>query len=111
MNTEFSATDEPPKEMPPKPELPRITPGASSATEVRLWSTGIRASSSRLMLVAVSVEKTSTRLMMRLPTTSIASRLATPPSAPRLTVVVPPSDTLTVAPSPTGCPLRSSCRR
>lgn len=56
MKTEFSATDEPPKEIPPNEELPPMTPGAISATELRLCSTGSRAHSSRVMLVADSVE-------------------------------------------------------
>ena len=35
MKTEFSATEEPPNDMPPNEELPVMTPGASSATDVR----------------------------------------------------------------------------
>src|SRR5690606_13572555 len=90
-----SATEETPHDKPPKLELPACTPGASSATEDRLCSTGRRAHSSRVMLVADSVERTSTRLTRREPTTVTAARFATPPSLPRLTVVVPPSGTLT----------------
>ena len=107
MNTEFSAIDEPPKEMPPNGALPPTTPGASRATELRLWATGRRLISSRVTLVADSVEKTSTRLTTRDPTTCTADRLATLPSPPRLRVVVPPSWTLTGI----GCPTAWSARR
>src|SRR3546814_13306953 len=87
MDTTFSATDEPPNDRPPKVAPESTTPGASRATEPRLWSTGIRASSSRVTLVADSVEYTSTRLTTCEPTTSIASRFTRQPPASRLTAV------------------------
>src|SRR5690606_21185903 len=90
---------EPPNERPPKLEPESITPGASSATEARLWSTGNLASCSRVTLVADSVERTSTRLTTREPTTCTAA-MFTMPSLVKLTVVVPPSDTLTDTGSP-----------
>ena len=108
MKTEFSATEEPPNDMPPNEELPPTTPGASSATELRLCATGRRAHSSRVMLVADSVEYTSTRLTTRDPTTWMESRFTTPPSPPRLTVVVPPRPTLTGTGLPSTCPSRDS---
>ncbi len=110
MKTEFSATEEPPNEMPPNDEFPPITPGASNATPPRDCATGRRLISSRVMFVAVSVERTSTRFTTREPTTCTASRLATPPSFARLTVVVPPSETLTGTGWPTACSPRRTCR-
>ena len=111
MKTEFSATDEPPKEMPPNDELPPITPGASSATDDRSWATGMRASSSRLMLNEDSVEYTSTRLTMREPTTCTESSITGPVSLPpRLTLVVPPSETLTATGSLSAWPSRLTVR-
>lgn len=110
MKIEFSAIEEPPKEMPPKLALPPTTPGASSATELRLCATGRRAISSRVMLVADSVDRTSTRLTTREPITCTASRFTRLPSLPRFTVVVPPSATLTASGLPTSEPSRLTCR-
>ena len=109
MKTAFSATDEPANDRPPNDELPPTTPGAISATADRSCATGSREISWRLMLNEVSVEYTSTRLTTRVPTTCSASRLVTPPPLPRLTVVVPPTATLTDTWSPSFWPSRLSC--
>ncbi|MNM88535.1 hypothetical protein D3C81_1007560 [compost metagenome] len=87
----FSATDEPPKEMPcpPSEPLPFTAPGASSATAVMSRSTGSRDSSSRVMLVADSVDFTSTI------DTTCGARTSTVPS-----VLTAPSGTFTVVALP-----------
>lgn len=107
MYTVFSAIDEPPKEtpqLPPthKPASPLVRPGASSATESRSRSTGRRSSSSRVMLVADSVEATSTMVTMRELLTSMVSRLI----EPRVTfaVVAVPRPTVTSASLPRVAP-------
>ena len=52
---------------------PLVRPGASSATESRSRSTGRRSRSSRVTLVADSVDFTSTAVTMRVPSTWISS--------------------------------------
>src|SRR3546814_5434717 len=78
MDTTFSATDEPPNVRPPKVAPEATTPGASRAIEPRLCLTGIRASSSRRMLVADSEERTSKRLTTREPIQTGSAHVCTP---------------------------------